>query len=1257
MKEYEEKKKEIETDRDAAVLSQEQANKQMEIIKEDMLKMQHAAKVANANYERELQLHAQAAASIKQLEDELDQIRDERVRLDEKLAEQSSKMIQMESLHEEEKRQMTVERSEYTARLDDLQHTNDLLHNQVQGLGIQVDKLHTGRVDSSSSMSDGARDTTIEEELTEAQHTARQLREVVGYMKRERDTLEAKLSVANTELSRHQSSAMTYQRLLEEVRAELKKELEKNKSTRDDNEFSRIMSEVTQLNIVRESNAHLRAENENLSKQMKTLKESLIKSENEVIPLQQKIRMLETTQIALEKERDALCKDATYWKDRLHQLVSRYNDVDPEEHRQLIAKLELITQTEKKTQENLQKVLDEKAAIQSNMKKELDNKVVELNALKAASERQDKSMDNMRNLLRKKTQDGKDYEKRITEYKKEIAESQQQCTLLRQMNNSQLSKLQQQVEQIKSLNIQLEAATSSVATTATASTSTTSAPAGTTETPSISIAPSTSATTTVTTATITTTRDVTAAPPPTPPPAAPSASASLTSTGSTPTHTPTTGGSTSVPAANETEEFLRQKLMRMRRAPSTTSQASTATVAVTSSSVTTSTGTSSLTSEETGSALGTTVTKTSLPAITSAILNAPADVGTSASESSKETEVIGSADGDSTESGPAAKKMRPATSITETTVPAPPPPATQTSGTIDKMEVVPESPSITTTSSESSTTDTVSITSSTNTASQPSIPPTTTTITTSLPPAKMSAPHGLPVPATGAGGPPTSSRFTRFLGGRGMRRGAEDVTTIPPPSGIPPPPPPPARPIGFGHGIPAISSLSGGVANKLIETPSGDMPSTMQEMVENEKESSENTSLNPDAAEFLPPSRKADSSEDGGELSVDVCSGADEQPPPPATSPFLNIRPPSPASSGKLMFGGKSTGSLPMPSGLPPPSSHASTGGSGGFGGGMLPIKHSGESLFGVGNKAGLPSAFSSSSPSSENTVFGTLSSSSASFLATNQGAVASSGLMGQSRPSTSIFGFVAQGTPVLPVPPPAATSTQSFGSTSAETSSAISTPPSHGFGIFSSGNVKESPPVKSIFQSAHQQLVAQTSPTRAPHTSPSPAETPTESGTSTDGKAEDIQSSSTTAGSAAASVGAPAAAVEEGEVDSDAPVVSLSATKAMSAEERSQKRKAKFAASASLASSGASSSTGGPSNPFALSSQQIRKRSFPQSTSDASGTASNNISSGESLTPSTKIAKTVEVGDDEEDGRARTGTDEGEMDTEGVEEEGDDEN
>lgn len=40
---------------------------------------------------------------------------------------------------------------------------------------------------------------------------------------------------------------------------------------------------------------------------------------------------------------DQLTNDVSYWRTRLHTLISRYNDVDPEEHRVIKVKLEEVT--------------------------------------------------------------------------------------------------------------------------------------------------------------------------------------------------------------------------------------------------------------------------------------------------------------------------------------------------------------------------------------------------------------------------------------------------------------------------------------------------------------------------------------------------------------------------------------------------------------------------------------------------------------------------------------------------------------------------------------------------------------------------------------------------------------------------------------------------------------------------------------------------------------------------------------------------
>lgn len=85
------------------------------------------------------------------------------------------------------------------------------------------------------------------EEVTNLRKTCTELREVVRYMKRERDILEARQSVAEGETSRLESSLAVVQRALDEVRGELKRELDAKVAARGEGDFERLTAEVTQV--------------------------------------------------------------------------------------------------------------------------------------------------------------------------------------------------------------------------------------------------------------------------------------------------------------------------------------------------------------------------------------------------------------------------------------------------------------------------------------------------------------------------------------------------------------------------------------------------------------------------------------------------------------------------------------------------------------------------------------------------------------------------------------------------------------------------------------------------------------------------------------------------------------------------------------------------------------------------------------------------------------------------------------------------
>ncbi len=405
----------------------DQAVAQSEVYKSDAEACQQAARSAQGNYDRELQLHAAAASRARESEVALESLRVQMAVANQKLSEVSADAIRREKQSEEVVRAAKEEASRLTEEISSLRRANDLLHSQVQSLGVQVDRLQysratsaaEGHTDSSRPAADSAVTQGTDQELAELRSSLSEMREVIRYMKREKDILDARHAVLETENARHMGNVSALQRALDEARVELRKELEaksKGLGTRTEDEFHRLMAEVTQLNIVRESNAHLRGENEELARKMAKLTDELRVARESVTPLTDKIRHHESTIASLTTERNALSSDATYWKDRLHQLLSRYNDVDPEAHRMLSVRLaETETRVaslsgELESAKSKQKVDGEQIA---KLTADLEAVTKELESSKSAVDAADKSAELLRSRLR-------DFNKQRNDMKAEI---------------------------------------------------------------------------------------------------------------------------------------------------------------------------------------------------------------------------------------------------------------------------------------------------------------------------------------------------------------------------------------------------------------------------------------------------------------------------------------------------------------------------------------------------------------------------------------------------------------------------------------------------------------------------------------------------------------------------------------------------------------------------------------------------------------------------------------------------------------------
>jgi nucleoprotein TPR len=416
---------------------QARAEEQMEVLKSDTAVFEAAAKEATSNYERELTMHAQVAAQLRKVEANLESVQSDLSSTKQKMAELSATCIRAEKALEDEKTRSKTTQESLREEVAALRHTNDLLHSQVQTMSSQVSRLENDRMRKVGGDSDNKEDEVTaasseeaSDELIEMRQASAELRDVVRYMKRERDMLEAKLSLTETEKNRYIAESTSTQKALDEARAELKREIEsRSQNARSEDEFGKLMQEITQLNVVRESNAHLRSENVQLKSGKEELQRSLASAREQLKPLGEKVIRLEATLQSMETEKAALVSDAAYWKDRLHQLVSRYNDVDPEEHRELKEKLQ---QTEaevallREQAASSQSSLDDTKKSLVDTEASLAERVNELTASRSTAEIMEKNSENLRAKLRVFAQQIKDLRQQNGELNAAVKQKQEE---------------------------------------------------------------------------------------------------------------------------------------------------------------------------------------------------------------------------------------------------------------------------------------------------------------------------------------------------------------------------------------------------------------------------------------------------------------------------------------------------------------------------------------------------------------------------------------------------------------------------------------------------------------------------------------------------------------------------------------------------------------------------------------------------------------------------------------------------------------
>ena len=209
-----------------------------------------------------------------------------------------------------------------------------MLHQHLESVSTQAVRIRQAAESGVKEISDG-------QETKEAEGKLAELRSVVAYLRKEKDIVDLQLELSKQESARLRAQTEQLSRSLDETRLtlstvckydlyarfiELRVIQEREKAAdalQQSAQHSELVEKINQLNILRESNATLRAESDASSRRAQDLEKRLSQLSAELDPVKEDAR---TSKALLEEKERQIARmedENRQWKERNMQLLTK----------------------------------------------------------------------------------------------------------------------------------------------------------------------------------------------------------------------------------------------------------------------------------------------------------------------------------------------------------------------------------------------------------------------------------------------------------------------------------------------------------------------------------------------------------------------------------------------------------------------------------------------------------------------------------------------------------------------------------------------------------------------------------------------------------------------------------------------------------------------------------------------------------------------------------------------------------------------
>ncbi|KAM7250664.1 hypothetical protein ACFE04_022547 [Oxalis oulophora] len=334
-------------------------------LREDLEKEQEKWRAAQANYERQVLLQSETIQELTKTSQALALLQAEASELRKLADTHKSENDQLKAKWAEERSVLENSQKEAEKKFNEVNEQNKTLLNRLEAWHIQSAEKDRNSAGVTAGSSDPG------------QYADSGLQDVISYLRRSKDIAETEISLLKQESLRLKTQLESALKEAETAHVSLNTERANSRALMfTDEEIKKLQLQVSEINLLRESNIQLREENKYNFEECQKLREITENAKTEVNKLESLVREKETEVEASKKEIEMHRLEKENLDQKISELLERCKNVDVENYARLKKDVHHTEQTLKEKNahiEELESLVSKKQNTMAQLEQDIAN--------------------------------------------------------------------------------------------------------------------------------------------------------------------------------------------------------------------------------------------------------------------------------------------------------------------------------------------------------------------------------------------------------------------------------------------------------------------------------------------------------------------------------------------------------------------------------------------------------------------------------------------------------------------------------------------------------------------------------------------------------------------------------------------------------------------------------------------------------------------------------------------------------------------